>query len=554
MPKKYFVLSVLSITVILIIVVTLWFPIIQLHARETPPASVFNYADNANVEKPCTDENPQWRDAQEIEGVKLTASPMCEPDNPYTIAATVKGTNNVSMMTLMQSNLAQDAVVMGKDLDGDGDPDEIHIKLEVVELNGFSPDGDYLINTYNIAPGLQPSLWVFAPKMQGMAVKNFNSRVAHSLLRAPSPVIRVEQGDKVFITLENTHYLPHTIHLHGVDHPFLTANGLDNDGMEEHAIFPGKQHTYEITPRHAGTMLYHCHVQTAQHFMMGLNGMIIVEENAPNNWVQTFNIGAGQVRHPAVNVQKNYDQEYDLHYQSIDKQLAKIPQEFNDPRLISQKMSRDYNMTTSNENYFLLNGHSYPYTLRDALVVVNENERVKLHLANLQKSPIAVHFHGHKATIVAYDGVDVPQSLQLTRDVFDIATAQRLDISLNTRNDGLHSYGSGLWMFHDHVPTGTTTDGMEPGGNITLLAYKSFLDTQGMPKMHDEAFNDVFNKEYYAKQRPLWANGDWANVFGDAGKVLPNYSEIIAFCLVIGFLIGLLILVTYFYVQKNHEK
>lgn len=554
MKKNYFVLSVLSITALLVIVVILWFPIIEQHARETPPASVFNYADNANVEKPCTDENPQWREEQEIEGVKIVASPVCEPDNPYTIAAAIKGTNNVSMMTLMQSNLAQDAVIMGKDLDSDGDPDEIHIRLEVVELNGFSPDGDYLMNTYNIAPGLQPSLWVFAPKMQGMAVKNFNSRVAHSLLRAPSPVIRVEQGDKVFITLENTHYLPHTIHLHGVDHPFLTADGHDNDGMEEHAIFPGKQHTYEIQPRHAGTMLYHCHVQTAQHFMMGLNGMIIVEENAPNNWVQTFNIGAGQVRHPSVNVQKNYNQEYDLHYQSIDKQLAKIPQEANDPRLISQKMSRVYNMTTSSENYFLLNGHSFPYTLRDALVVVNENERVKLHLANLQKSSIAVHFHGHKATVMAYDGVDAPAGLQLTRDVFDISPAQRIDISLKTQNDGLNSYGAGLWMFHDHVPTGTTTDGMEPGGNITLLAYKSFLDKQGMPKMHDELFNDVFNKEYYEKQRPLWANGDWANFFGDAGHVLPNYSEIIAFFLTTGFLIGLLVLVTYFYVQKHNEK
>lgn len=554
MSKKYFIFSFVTITVILITTAILWFPVIEQHAREIPPITVFNLADNASVEKPCTDENPQWRNAQEIEGVKIAASPVCEPDNPYTIATAVKGTNNVSMMTLMQSNLAQDAVVMGKDLDNDGDPDEIHIKLEVVELNGFSPDGDYLMNTYNIAPGLQPSMWVFAPKMQGMAVKNFNSRVAHSLLRAPSPVIRVEQGDKVFITLENTHYLPHTIHLHGVDHSFLTADGHDNDGMEEHAIFPGKQHTYEIQPRHAGTMLYHCHVQTAQHFMMGLNGMLIVEENAPNNWVQTFNIGAGQVRHPAVNVQKNYDQEYDLHYQSIDKQLAKIPQEAGDPRLISQKMSRDYNMTTSSENYFLLNGHSFPYTLRDALVVVNENERVKLHLANLQKSPIAVHFHGHKATITAYDGVDVTQGLQLTRDVFDISPAQRMDIALNTRNNGLHSYGSGLWMFHDHVPTGTTTDGMEPGGNITLLAYKSFLDAQGMPKMHDELFNDIFNKEYYAKQRPLWANGDWANFFGDAGRVLPNYGELIAFCLMVGLLIGLLILITYFYVQKNNEK
>lgn len=555
MSKKYLAFSTLSIIALLVIVIVFWFPVIKKHAQENPPATVFNYADNANVEKPCTDDHVEWRNAQEIEGVKIVASPACEPDNPYTIAAAVKGTNNVSMMTLMQSNLSQDAVVMGKDLDGDGDPDEIHIRLEVVELNGFSPDGDFLMNTYDIAPGLQPSLWVYAPKMQGMAVKNFNSRIASSLLRAPSPVIRVEQGDKVFITLENTHYLPHTIHLHGVDHPFLTADGHDNDGMEEHAIFPGKQHTYEIQPRHVGTMLYHCHVQTAQHFMMGLNGMLIVEENAPNNWVQTLNIGAGQVRHSAVNVQKSYDQEYDLHYQSIDKQLSKIPQESGDPRLISQKMSRDYNITTSSENYFLLNGHSFPYTLRDAMIIADENEHIKLHLANLQKSPIAVHFHGHKATTTAYDGVDAPQGLQLTRDVFEISTAQRLDISLNTQDDGLHSYGAGLWMFHDHTPTGTTTDGMEPGGNITLLAYKSFLDTQGMPKMHDELFNDVFNKEYYAKQRPLWANGDWANFFGDAGKVMPNYVELIAFCTVIGVLFSVFILSFYFYLQqKNHEK
>lgn len=555
MFKKYAVWVLLFLLTTLVAVITQWFPIIEQHAREIPPATVFSNADNANVEKPCTDNDIEWREAQEIEGVKIAASPVCEPDNPYTIATAVKGTNNVSMMTLMQGNLAQDAVIMGDDLDKDGDPDVINIKLEVVELNGFSPDGDFLMNTYDIAPGLQPSMWVFAPKMQGMAVKNFNSRVAHPLLRAPSPVIRVEQGDKVFITLENTHYLPHTIHLHGVDHPFLTAAGHDNDGMEEHAIFPGKQHTYEIQPRHAGTMLYHCHVQTAQHFMMGLNGMIIVEENAPNNWVQTFNVGAGQVRHPAVNVQKNYDQEYDLHYQSIDKQLAKIPQEANDPRLISQKMSRDYNITTSTENYFLLNGHSFPYTLRDAMIVAGENERIKLHLANLQKSPIAVHFHGHKATIMAYDGVDAPQGLQLTRDVFDISPAQRLDISLNTRNDGLHSYGEGLWMFHDHTPTGTTTDGMEPGGNITLLAYHSFLDAQGMPKMHDELFNDVFNKEYYAKQRPLWASRNWANIFGDAGKVTPNYVELILFCTVIGLLVGLIILILFSLLKwKSHEK
>jgi FtsP/CotA-like multicopper oxidase with cupredoxin domain len=454
----------------------------------------------------------------------------------------------------MQSHLAQDSIVMGDDLDHDGDPDVIHIKLEVVELNGFSPDGDYLMNTYNIAPGLQPSLWVYAPKMQGMAVKNFNSRVAHPLLRAPSPVIRVEQGDKVYITLENTHYLPHTIHLHGVDHPWLNSEGQDNDGMEEHAIFPGKQHTYEIQPRHAGTMLYHCHVQTAQHFMMGLNGMFIVEENRPNNWVQTLNIGAGQVRHPSVSVKKQYDQEYDLHYQSLDKQLTKIPQEANDPRLISQKMSREYNMSTSTENYFLLNGHSFPYTLRDAMIVAGENENIKLHIANLQRTPIAVHFHGHKATIMAYDGVDAQQGSQITRDVFDVAPAQRLDLSLKTQNDGLNSYGAGLWMFHDHVPTGTTTDGMEPGGNMAIVAYKKLLDEQGMPTMHEGMFNDVFNKEYYAKKRPIWSVGDFAFLLGDAGLVVPENGELIAFFIVFGLLLGIIGLLMWLYVKKDYEN
>jgi FtsP/CotA-like multicopper oxidase with cupredoxin domain len=288
--------------------------------------------------------------------------------------------------------------------------------------------------------------------------------------------------------------------------------------------------------------------------MMGLNGMFIVEENRPNNWVQTLNIGAGQVRHPSVAVNKQYDQEYDLHYQSLDKQLTKIPQEANDPRLISQKMSRDYNMSTSTENYFLLNGHSFPYTLRDAMIVAGENENIKLHIANLQRTPIAVHFHGHKATIMAYDGVDAQQGSQITRDVFDVSPAQRLDLSLKTQNDGLNSYGAGLWMFHDHVPTGTTTDGMEPGGNMAILAYKKLLDEQGMPTMHEGMFNDVFNEEYYAKKRPIWSVGDFAFMLGDAGLVVPENGELIAFFIVFGLLLGIIGLLMWIYVKKDYEN
>jgi len=541
MKPKYAMLWIVPLLVVLVAALFKVAPQLQEPAGVTPPETIYSRSDNSSINKPCSNDHPEWRPAQVIEGVTIDAAPSCEPDNPYDIVTSVKGTNNVSMATLMQTNFAQDAITLSDDLDHDGDPDIIRIKLEVVELNGSSPDGEFLINTYDIAPGIQPGLWVYAPKSRGMALKNFNSLVANPLLRAPSPVIRVEQGDKVYITLENSHYLPHTIHLHGVDHPWLNDQGQDNDGMEEHAVFPGKSHTYQIQPRHAGTMLYHCHVQTAQHFMMGLNGMFIVEENKANNWLQTFNIGAGQVRHPSVAVKKAYSQEYDLHYQSVDKKLASIIQTAIDPRLIAQRMARDYNMTESFENYFMLNGHSFPYTLRDAMIIAEENETIKLHVANLQRSSIALHIHGHKATITALDGVDQPESQQITRDVFDIAPAQRTDLRLQTKDDGLHSYGPGLWMFHDHVPTGTTTDGMEPGGNMAILAYKHYLDEQGMPKMHDELFDQVFNKDYYAKKQAVWASGDFAALLGDAGLVAPNYSHIILFGLLAGLIIALLI-------------
>ena len=76
------------------------------------PQTVYNGAkDNSGVIKPCSNDHPEWRPAQEIDGVSIEAAPACEPDNPYEVATSVKGTNNVSMATLMQTDLAQDALM-----------------------------------------------------------------------------------------------------------------------------------------------------------------------------------------------------------------------------------------------------------------------------------------------------------------------------------------------------------------------------------------------------------------------------------------------------------
>jgi FtsP/CotA-like multicopper oxidase with cupredoxin domain len=463
--------------------------------------------DKGEVEIICRSMESEWRKAQTIDGVKIQESLRCNPDNPAQIVAEVKGTNNISMEALMNTYYAADAIIKKNDVDGDGDPDLIILRLEVSELNGHSPDFPGLVPTFDMAPGIQPGMWVFAPKSRGMATNSFVGTDTNPLLRAPSPAIRVEQGDTIWIQLENSHYFPHTIHLHGIDHPFVDSKGQGNDGVPQSSdkfVLPGQSRTYEIQPRVPGTFVYHCHVQAHIHVAMGLIGMLIVEENRPNNWVQTLNVGNGQVRQPSKAILEEYDSEYDMQYHAMDKELNNIIQKYNDPRLIAKKMNREYDITDSTEDYHTLNGRSFPYTLRESMIVAEPNKTIKVRMFNSSSEMMAVHTHGHKATITHYDGIEQNPIAQITRDTYDISPAQRNDLKISTVDDGLHSYGEGIWIFHDHMEKGITTDGMNPGGNVSALVYKKYLNKVGMPKAIGESAEALFTKRYQQRKVPVW--------------------------------------------------
>jgi FtsP/CotA-like multicopper oxidase with cupredoxin domain len=505
------------------------------------PAGVAVQSDTPEVF--CPQENAAWREEMEIEGVTVTAAQPCVSDNPWAVAAFVRGTNNVGHHTLMQSGLTADAVVKGRDLDNDGDPDEIHIRLEVAELNGSSAESENPVTQYALAPGVTPGLWVFAPKLAGMATKNFESNLARSALRLPSPALRVEQGDKVIITLENTHYMPHTLHLHGADHGFVDVTGEGNDGVplsSEVPVLPGQARSYELEPRHAGTMFYHCHVQPHVHVMMGLQGLFIVEENRPNNWLQTMNLGAGQVRVSSVAVREQYQREYDLHYLDLDKELSERIQDSNDPRLITRSMHREYDVTDSTMDYFTLNGRSFPYTFRESLVVANMDENIKLRVVNGGAKGIALHTHGHKFVVTAEDGSDVPDSARAPRDVLWLATSQRAELNLRTDNNGVHSYGPGIWPFHDHQYSGVTTDGIGPGGNISAIVYAEYLDEEGWPRTRGVSYKPYFTEAYYRKEIPIWESYA-PGLFNDPGVDWWFLLRLIALALTTGMLAGLVV-------------
>jgi len=537
---------IVFVAVVMLGGVMVWFvPGLRSTSYQFGPASTA--AVPSTGEPPCPDERSEWREAKVIEGATIEESPLCTPDNPYEVAAFVKGTNNVSMDTLMNSGLSPDTVVLESDRDGDGDPDDVHIRLEVAELNGRSPDVAFPVPAYSIAPGIQPGFWVFVPKAHGMATKNFESYEANALLRVPSPTIRVEVGDRVKITLENTHYLPHTIHLHGVDHPYYLDHPLHgeqrgNDGVSETShipVMPGESFTYEITPRQPGTQLYHCHEQAPIHVGMGLMGIFVVEENRPNNWLQTLNIGAGQVRHPSVAVKEAYAKEYDLIYQEVDKEMHDLIKTASDPRLIGRLTTREYDVTQATPEYFLLNGRSFPYILRESIIVVDPNEKVKIRMANGgDDRAIAIHTHGHKPTITHYDGVLHNPQAWITRDVFDLSPAQRYDLELSTVDDGLHSFGPGVWMMHDHKEKAITTHGQFPGGNITLIAYRSFLGKGGLPVMHGMELAPFFTQEFYQRKVPVWGTIDKEGVLGDPAAADPALGRPVLLAFVAGLLIA----------------
>jgi len=388
------------------------------------------------------------------------------------------------------------AVTLGRDLDGDGDPDEIDIHLEVDEIQE------------EVYPGQFETFWVFAPEGKGMC----------SPARLPSPTIRVEVGNHLRIHLHNTHYLPHTIHFHGTIHP----NAMD--GVPEFTqapVMPGQTFTYEFVVKQPGTFWYHCHVQPDVHVLMGLAGMFIVEPNRPHNNFRHLIVGAGRIPDPAkAEIEQGYRREYSLVYMDIDDRLNRIPAIYTDPREIERRMHRDYDSTQRRPNIFLLNGRSFPFTLRDTPIEVKSGERVKLRILNAGARSIALHLHGHHPILTDLDGYPVPAAMRYARDVFSILPAQRVDLDLRPGTGDRYASGPGVWLVHDHTEPAVTNNGINPGGDLTTVVYDGFRGPDGLPRVAT-SLKRFFDPDYYRGKIPVFD----PSIFHEGQSAAPSSPD-----------------------------
>lgn len=186
----------------------------------------------------------------------------------------------------------------------------------------------------------------------------------------PGPEIRVKQGERLRVRVENRLAEDTTVHWHGIRVP----NAMDGvPGLTQKPILPGETFLYEFDCPDAGTYWYHPHQRSSEQVGRGLAGALIVEEPAPP------------------------DVDRDVTWVLGDWRLLKdasISGDFGHMRDISHN-GRIGNTVTVNGRV----RESFP---------VRAGERLRLRLINAANARIfGLEFGGHKPMIVALDGQPV---------------------------------------------------------------------------------------------------------------------------------------------------
>lgn len=239
----------------------------------------------------------------------------------------------------------------------------------------------------------------------------------------PGPMIRVTEGDKVRIIVQNDLPEATSIHWHGIPVP----NDMDGvPPITQAAIQPGESFVYEFTAPPAGSFMYHSHVDTDRQVMAGLYAPFIVDSQEPEAdppaadvmWMLSeWRVGADGETYPAMP------------------------------------------MAGAEPNYFTINGKAFPNT---EPVVVKQGDRVRIRLAGIGQFTHPMHLHGMNFRIVAYDGVSLPPEQQIVRNVVPVNPGEVIDIEFIADNPG-------TWVFHCHVLHHVTNDNVEPGGLIGVI-------------------------------------------------------------------------------------
>jgi FtsP/CotA-like multicopper oxidase with cupredoxin domain len=197
----------------------------------------------------------------------------------------------------------------------------------------------------------------------------------------PGPTIRVREGDRVRLHVNNKLRQSTAVHCHGLELP------NDQDGVPfitQPPIKPGDSFDYNFTVPNAGSHMYHSHHNSAEQVSKGLLGAFVVEPKYPNP----------------------------EHRADVDALV-----------ILNDGM-----------HGFTLNGKSFPATQP---IVAKLGQTVRIRFMN-EGMIHPMHLHGMHMTVIAKDGWDQPSPWKC--DTLNVAPGERWDVLVKANNPGTWAF------------------------------------------------------------------------------------------------------------------
>lgn len=334
-----------------------------------------------------------------------------------------------------------------------------------------SPTGDSRTFTY-----LGPNIAFLDVQMNGFITMADNNVVRSWYFgngfnddrTVPSPVIEAIEGQTVEVTLDSM--MPHSIHFHGLDVDQANdgvpntsgyvahMNGGGGFGRVDGYENLGSPFTYNFVAPHAGTYMYHCHVDTVLHFEMGMYGTVIVRP--PDGSATTAWEGG-----------PSFDREYIWHLHTFDSGWHDIGG--GGPPISGPETVRHH------PDYFMINGRDGANTSSDPTTAISAaaGQKVLIRTTNVGYQPALVRLGGLVFEVIASDGrplrspVSTDEQLVAPGERFDllltlpggadsIATVDYFDVRLReilgTANTTVQATSGGV-IFEDGFESGDTS-------------------------------------------------------------------------------------------------
>ncbi len=337
----------------------------------------------------------------------------------------------------------------------------------------------------------------------------------------PAPLMAIDEDDEFFLTLSNVGMImrpdlfeQHTVHFHGYPNASAFYDGVPDASV---AINIGGSFTYYYLAPDAGTYFWHCHITPPEHLQMGMVGQLYVrprQNRVPaggnlytyrsyqDNDLRTACVSANDVlcSHPLPSVNTNfkqgdngytkyayndgdgstrYDVEYPLQIHGFDPNFHFVGMTFNPEGFADMK-----------DKYFLLNGRSYPDTVRqgpqttmssdgamhysqplNAIINIPAGGRALLRISDLDVSEYqTLASLGISMTVVGYNAKllrdQAGNNMYYNTNSITLGGGESLDVILDASNTTLYPAGSVFYLYTpnlDHL----SNDAENFGGLMT---------------------------------------------------------------------------------------